>query len=432
MLDRCRPDHAADLEAIEMAVRCSMHAMGAVVITKLVEQIGAASQGGPVYCPQGHQASLAGYRSKQLLTILGLVPLDRAYYHCEPCRQGVIPLDLALDISGTSFSPGVRRLMAYVGGKESFEQGREDLEILAGIRVETKQVERVAEGIGSQIEMVVAAEQEAVFAGTIAPMFPVFPVSKLYVAMDGTGVPMITRETAGRVGKNSDQAKTREVKLCCLFTQTTTDEKGRPVRDPQSTTYTGAIESAAQFGRRVYAEAVRRGLERAGQVIVLGDGAVWIRHLTEEHFPSAIQIVDLYHAREHINELASLLFGRNTNTMRRWTDSRIDQLDRGRIEELVASFRRLRSTHPDAQDQLQREIGYFQLNAERMRYEKFRSQGLFVGSGVIEAGCRTIVGQRLKNSGMHWSVRGANAIVHLRCCQISERFEEFWENRASA
>ncbi len=412
-----------------MALRSSMHQVGGLVIGNLVGELGSIAEHGSVCCPKGHLTSFVGYRRKQLLTVLGLVPLERRYFYCEPCQQGVIPLDLALDVSGTSFSPGVRRLMAYVGGKESFDQGHEDLEILAGVRVETKQVERVAEAIGSQIERVATAEQEAAFAGALVPLLP---VSRLYVAIDGTGVPMITRETTGRAGKNSDQAKTREAKLACVFTQTTTDESGRPIRDPQSTTYVGAIESAEQFGRRVYTEAVRRGFERAAQVVVLGDAAIWIRHITEVHFPGAIQIVDLYHAREHISELGKLLYGRAPLTMRPWIDSRIEQLDLGRIEELVSSLRRLRPPDALAQEQLRREIGFFEGNADRMRYDQFRSQGLFVGSGVIEAGCRTIVGQRLKNSGMHWSLRGANQILHLRCCQLSDRFEDFWENRVSA
>lgn len=429
MLDRFEQSGSLDLESVEMALRSSVHEMGGIILGKLVGEMGSITERGTVCCPKGHRAQVVDHRRKQLLTVLGAVALDRAYFHCEPCQQGVIPIDVALDVSCTSFSPGVRRLMAYVGGKESFDQGREDLEILAGIRVETKQVERVAEATGAQIELLAASEQEAAFAGTLVPMFA---VSKLYVAMDGTGVPMMTRETAGRKGKSSDQAKTREAKLACLFTQTATDESGRPVRDPQSTTYTGAIESAEQFGRRVYAEAVRRGLDRASRVIVLGDGAVWIRHITEEHFSSAIQIVDIYHAREHLSDLGKIIYARDPITMRRWTDSRIEQLDMGEIEDLVSSLRRLRPAADSAREQLRIEIGYFEGNADRMRYEQFRRQGLFVGSGVIEAGCRTIIGQRLKSSGMHWSLRGANEIIHLRCCQLSGRFEEFWENRASA
>jgi len=81
---------------------------------------------------------------------------------------------------------------------------------------------------------------------------------------------------------------------------------------------------------------------------------------------------------------------------------------------------------------LEREIGYFEKNKDRMRYNEFRRQGLFVGSGVVEAGCRTVIGQRLKQSGMHWTVKGANSIIALRCCFLSNRWEDFWEYRACA
>jgi hypothetical protein len=319
--------------------------------------------------------------------------------------------------------------MAHVGGKESFDCGREDLEMLAGIQVETKQVERVAEATGIEIERSAACEQVAALEGRLGS---IATPKILYIAIDGTGVPMRSQETKGRVGKASDQAKTREAKLGCVFTQSQLDESGYPVRDPESTTYTGAIESSELFGRRIYAEAVRRGLEHAGAVVVLGDGAVWIRSIVEEHFPDAVQIVDLYHAREHISALAKLLYSSDPGMMRRWTHSRVEQLDQGLIEDLVASLNRIHPTDSFASEQLRKEIGYFEINAPRMRYADFRSRGLFVGSGVIEAGCRTIIGQRLKNSGMHWSVRGANAIIHLRCCQLSNRFDEFWDRRACA
>ena len=412
-----------------MSIRSWSHQAGANILAAFVEIGSTRMPQQEIRCPNGHAVRFAGYRHKQLLTVLGELSIQRRYYHCEVCQSGVIPLDAALDVIGTSFSPGVRRLMAHVGGKESFDSGREDLEILAGIQVETKQVERVAEATGIEIERSSACEQVAALEGrlgsTSAPKV-------LYITIDGTGVPMRSQETKGRIGKASDQAKTREAKLGCVFTQSQFDESGYPIRDPDSTTYTGAIESSETFGRRIYAEAVRRGLDHAGTVVVLGDGAVWIRSLVEEHFPDAVQIVDLYHAREHVNALGKLLYGSDPAMMRRWIHSRVEQLDQGLIEDLVASLKRIHPTDSIACEQLRREIAYFEINAPRMRYADFRARGLFVGSGVIEAGCRTIIGQRLKNSGMHWSVRGANAIIHLRCCQLSNRFDEFWERRACA
>jgi hypothetical protein len=386
-------------------------------------------QGPRLPCGEGHQAAFVAYRRKRLRTVLGLVRVRRAYYHCAPCGAGLLPKDRALDCVGTSFSPGVRRLMGRVGGKEPFAEGRQDLEALAGIPVQTKAVERVAESLGEQVEAVARIERAAALAGKLLPLHPGVP--KLYLAIDATGVPMVPRETAGRPGKDATgAAKTREAKLGCLFTQTRLDDRGRPLRDPDSTTYVGAIEPAEAFGGRLYAEAVRRGVQRAAHVIVLGDGAVWIWGLAEEHFPGATQIVDLYHAREHVAELGKLLYGAGGAEATQWRAARSAELDAGAIDQLLAALGRLRPRGEEAQEAVRKARGYFETNAPRMRYAAFRRQGLFVGSGVVEAGCKTIVGQRLKCSGMRWTVRGANAIIALRCCELSGRWEDFWEARA--
>ena len=321
--------------------------------------------------------------------------------------------------------------MGQVGGKEAFDDGRKDLEVLAGIEVTTKAVERVSEAVGQQIEQQSRRDREAVLAGKIIPFVSKAEIPKLYVAIDGSGVPVVARETEGRKGKGDmGQAKTREAKLGCVFTQTTVDEKGYAVRDEGATTYVGAIETAEAFGGRIYAEAFRRGLEQAIKVIVLGDGAKWIWGIAEEHFPGATQIVDLYHAREHLANVAKLVYGVQSPRCLQWLSARQEELDKGDVETLVAAIRRLRPQDDTLREAVKKECEYFQTNAARMRYGEFRRQGLFVGSGVVEAGCKIIFGQRLKLSGMHWTVRGANAIIALRCCQLSGRWEEFWESRA--
>jgi len=412
-----------------MAIRSSMHEVGAILLGQLL-QADTGYRGARVPCGRGHQAGFSEYRTKTLQTILGSLTIRRAYYHCVSCRGGVIPRDAELDIAGTSFSPGVRRLMGRLGGKEPFEEARGDLEALAGITVQTKQVERVSEAIGEQIEAVSRKERKAALAGKVVLLHS---VPRMYVAIDGTGVPMVPRETQDRPGKDgTGPAKTREAKLGCVFTQTGLDEEGRPVRDEGSTTYVGAIESAEEFGRRIFTEAIRRGSRRAGLIVILGDGAPWIWTLADEHFPGAIHIVDLYHAREHLAELAKILYGPGTPKAKAWAALRIVDLDAGDVEKLIFTMTRLRPAAPAQRDALRRSIAYFQTNAPRMRYADFRRQGFFVGSGVIEAGCKTIAGRRLKQSGMRWTVRGANAIVALRCCELSGRWESFWEARSAA
>lgn len=339
-------------------------------------------------CGKGHRAEFIEYRDKQLLTALSPVEVKRAYYHCKDCKDGVIPKDRDLDTVDTSFSPGVRRMMGQVGGKEPFEEGRRDLEDLAGALVKTKAVERVSGAIGKQIETTWQGERELALSGKVVPLKA---VPKMYIAIDGTGVPVVSRETEGRQGKDeTGKAKTREAKLGCVFTQTELDENQRPVRDENSTTYVGAIETAEAFGIRIYAEAIRRGVTRAGKVIILGDGAHWIWGIAEEHFYGVIQIVDLYHAREHLAVIAKIVYGASAIKSQEWIDARREQLDAGEVEAVIASMRRLRPSHTKVQEEVLTAMDYFHKNAERMRYADFRKQGLFVGSGVVEAGCKMI------------------------------------------
>lgn len=425
-----RKEEALDLEALEVALRASLHHAGAAALGVLLSECGSPAR--RVACECGLQARHHDRRSKRLLTALGPAEFARGYYVCPSCGRGQSPHDRELDVEGTEFSPAVRRMMASVGAETSFQQGRQQLELLAGLEVPTKAVERQAEAIGADIE---AGQQKEIGCAKQLDLpeicTPAVPV--LYLEMDGTGVPVTKKEREGRVGKKEGQpARTREVKLGCVFTQTAIDQKGRPIRDPHSTSYVAAIETAEEFGLRLYTEAWRRGWSKARQKVVLGDGAIWIWNLAEQHFPSAVQIVDLYHARQHVWELAAKLFANDERARRQWASIGQYLLDQGEIEALVTILRQLRPDHEKLAADVENDADYFARNAERMRYPKFRAQGLFVGSGVIEAGCRTVVGERLKCSGMFWSVRGANAILALRCCRLNGSFEDYWESRARA
>ena len=419
-----------DLEAVEMAVRRSMHSAGAAAVSRLLSDTSRQPQRRPCSC--GGEAPFHSLRPKRLLTVLGPVTFERAYYVCAGCHQGQSPRDRELEVEGSEFSPGVRRMMALVGGESSFDQGREQLELLAGLEVTAKAVERQAEAIGADVE---AREQDHIHRAKQLelPVVCGASVPILYLEMDGTGVPVVKAETEGRVGKMESQpAHTREVKLGCVFTQTTTDQEGRPVRDDDSTTYVAAIETAEAFGLRLYTEAWRCGWSRAHKKVVIADGATWIWNVADQHFPGAIQIVDLYHARQHLWELSAKLFPSQEKARKHWTARCLRQLDRGKIEALVRILGHLRPANLELAKIVRNEADYFQRNRRRMRYPVFRAQGLFVGSGVVEAGCKTVIAARLKRSGMFWTVRGANAIIALRCSRLSRRFEDYWDSRSRA
>jgi hypothetical protein len=268
-----------DLEAVEAALRTAVLATGAKVLGVLLEGIGCGRREQPLQCHCGAIMQSKGIEEKTLLTIMGPTPFQRSRYECDDCGEVRYPGDEELDIVGTTRTPGVRRMMARAGSRQTFKEGKDDLKVYAGIEVSAKDVERVSERIGEQVETWQAAEREKLLQiEAPSPTDKNIPV--LYVEMDGTGVPMVKSETDGRKGKQPDgTAKTREVKIGCVFTQTTRDEKGRPVRDPESTTFVGAIEAAEDFGKHIEAEAIRRGLFNAHKLVVLGDGAAWIRGL---------------------------------------------------------------------------------------------------------------------------------------------------------
>ena len=417
-----------DLEAVELAFRTALHSAGAAGLAELLREPGPIPT--TVSCACGHHARYKDMRCKPILTVLGPTHMFRAYYWCSHCRQGQFPADGARDIENTEFSPGVRRMLSVVGSEcSSFDRGRQQMELLADLEVTAKAVERVTETIGADI----ARRQQEAIQRTMQLELPVAvgqSIRTMYVQMDGTGLPMVAKETQGRAGKGDDgRAHTREAKLGCVFTQTTVDDQGRPLRDEQSTTYTGAIETAAAFSRRIYTEAHQRGWSRAQVKVVMGDGADWIWNICEEQFPGAIQIVDLFHARQHLWDLGGQLHPNDEKSKRKWVMPLQRLLDQGKIEKLVTKLRFLVPDNSELAAAVRAEANYLERNAERMRYPKFRMRNLFVGSGVIAAGCKTVMGSRLKRSGMFWTVRGANAVIALRCCRHSRQFDDYWEHR---
>ena len=416
---------------MEVAIRTAMTQLGG----SLLQQLLAADTGhrGPrIDCGAGHSAQFVGYRDKRLDTVLGPITLRRAYYHCVQCKRGIAPRDDDLGVTSVSLSPGLRSMTARAAAVEPFAAAADLLAELAGVRLTDKRVERSAEADGGAVAERIVAESAAIAQRTL-DVLPAStatgddkPPDKLYIAIDGTGVPMVPAATAGRAGKSGDgRARTREVKLACLFTQTTTDEQGRPVRDPGSTSYLGSFAPVDQFATLVAAEARRRGADDIRQLVVLGDGAPWIWNLATAILPEATPIVDIYHAREHLHSLTATLAPVLGDQRDDWLTARLADLDAGEIEHLVAETTR-RPLHDGTAEDAVKALTYFKTNAHRMRYRYFRELGMFVGSGVVEAGCKSVIGQRLKLSGMRWNIPGATGILTLRCQHASGRSDQIW------
>ena len=416
----------AGLEAAELAIRAAVTEVGRLVLEPLL----AADTGyrGPrAGCGAGHQAEFISYREKTTDTVLGPVTLRRAWYHCAACGHGFAPKDAELGVAGETMSPGLAKMTGRAAAAVPFGPAARLVGELAGITLTGKRAGRRAEADGAAAAQVIEARAAAVTARQVIPLPPARPApDMLYICIDGTGVPMISAETEGRPGKAADgKAHTREVKLCCCFTQTSLDEKGRPVRDPPSSSYLATFAAAPDFGILMAAEARRRGAAHIRQLVVLGDGAAWIWNLATRHFPEATQIVDLFHAREHVHELARLLEFMLGDHKPGWLDARLADLDDGDIPAICTAARAFPLTGPKATE-LDTALGYFEHNAHRMHYARFKKLGMFVGSGAVEAGCKAIVAQRLKLSGMKWSVPGAYGILTLRCLDASDRWGEIW------
>ena len=392
----------------------------------MLDRLLAADRGyrGPrIPCGRGHEAVFAGYRDKSFDTVLGLVTVTRAWYHCAACGHGLAPRDAELGVAGASMSPGVAAMTDRAAAAVPFAQAAGLLEELAGVRLTVKRAERAAEASGAATAAAGRERARLIAARKLVPLPPSPLPDKLYAAIDGTGVPMTSRETAGREGKGEDgRARTREVKLAVFFTQNKLDDEGYPVRDRASASVIATFEPAAKFADLVKAEGIRRGADHVRQFTILGDGAPWIWNIATAKFPEATQIVDLFHAREHLHDLARKLEFMLGDRKDEWLAARLEDLDYGYIDGIVAATRRY-PLEGVKKDEINTALGYFENNAPRMRYHWFRQCGLFTGSGVVEASCKTVIGQRLKQSGMHWTVNGADAIITLRCHQASSTWE---------
>jgi hypothetical protein len=388
------------MEAIEMAARRQVVCVAARAIQQRLNADTSDHVGPTVSCACGQPARYAGRHAKTFTSVLGPLTLERAYYHCESCKSGFRPRDHALGLENMSLSPAVTRMVGLVGAMVSFAEGHELLHELGGVDVSIKNVERGAEALGREI-----ADDERRAVQSPPADQPTAPT--LYLGMDGTGVPMRACEVEGRAGKQPDgTSKTREVKLVTIWSAEGRDKEGTPERDPGSVSYSAAIESAAQrdtdevpseFAARVQREATRRGFDTAARRAVLGDGAKWIWNLADQHFPDAIQIVDRFHAKQHLSDVGKAIYGATSDLAKGWARERHEQLDSGQIEALLLALR----THAGANEEARNCIKYIESNRHRMRYPEFRAAGLCTSTGVVEAGCKVAIGTRCKRTGMH-------------------------------
>ncbi len=408
------------VQELEVLVRTAVFKSANLMVGWLLQN--AADQIDAAYQPKPGQHS-KGRASTRIDGMFGSFPLERDYYYHEGKKQGHYPADAALGLE-SGYTPALARLMCLEGADESsYQKAEQHLAETGGIHVCGRQIQRLVQRVGAAAQQ--WQEREAKPGGTTAPI--------MYVSADGTGVPMRKEELAGRAGKQPDgSAKTRLAYLGCVFTQHKTDEQGHPVRDYESTTYVSSFGSIEEFGPSLRQDAIRRGLALALQVVLLIDGAEGLANMGRLCFPTATQIVDFYHAMEHAGKVLVALLGSKEHPdyqarLGRWAKRLLND----KVEQLIAQSRKQCDGKPQA-EAVEKELGYFLNNIARMQYGTFRRKGFFIGSGVIEAGCKTVIGARCKQSGMFWGEPGAQNVLALRCIHSSRRLGQFWLERLNA
>jgi hypothetical protein len=408
------------IQQLEVLLRTAIFKPANHLVSLLLQE--AADRIDATYRPQPGQQR-KGRVPIQVQGLFGSFSITRDYYYHPGKKQGHYPADAALGWEG-GYTPALARLLCLEGADEtSFQKAENHLQETGGITVSARQIQRVVQAVGQDAQ---EWQQREVQITECAPCDA--PV--MYVSADGTGAPMRKSELVGRPGKQADgTAKTRQVYLGCVFTQHRRDEEGHPIRDWESTTYVSSLDSIDAFGPMLRREALRRGMGQAGQVVVLIDGANGLEHMGKDCFKDEVQIVDFYHAMDHAGDVLLSLLGSKDHPeykprRRRWAK----RLLRNGVHNLIRETRQEAILLGRA-EAVEEQLGFFVHNVARMQYGTFRKQGFFIGSGVIEAGCKTVIGSRCKQSGMFWSVPGAENVLALRCIHASRRLDAFWKFR---
>ncbi|MDW8101103.1 MAG: ISKra4 family transposase [Anaerolineae bacterium] len=406
------------LEEIEQKTLAVLREGGQAFLTGLLGLCTPAYPEDAIPCSCGQTAYYQRKRPATVLTLLGTVTLNRPYYLCPSCHHGTVPLDQKLGICAGGLSGGLANALALAGVQLPFEEAAQLVSRLTGVSVCPNTVREATEGLG---RVVVEKEREAVEAAwnLATPHLPPLPEEvpqRLYVSMDGTVV-------------RTWEEGWKEMKIGAFYTTTAPPPSQRSdaweVR-AQGVSFYADFAHPEAFGRALWLEGYRRGVTQAREVVAIGDGAHWIWNLVEEHFPGAIQVVDWYHASQYIWEVAHAAWGEGGQEAQVWAEKRLDELWEGQVETVIGHCQEQAAVAGEAAHQA---VTDYTHNRERMRYPEYREKGIQIGSGTVESGCRHVIGCRLKEAGMSWSVEGARAVAHLRARLKSGRWEETMAQR---
>ena len=346
-------------------------------------------------CPHcQRRMNLLGRRARYMVTSVGTLCLPRHVYYCRTCRCTMAPLDVALEMGQRQESKTVRQWCVRLGAALPYAEGAAVLRRLTSVALDAATIEELSVAAGTAL---LALQRTRAQAG--AP-----PEGPLYIGIDGATMRVRNR-----------QRPCQEVRVGTVFTTEPGTDRPRLARKE----YVAELGSLEQFGATLWACAERWGVMDAGQVVVLGDGAKENWGLAALYFPGAIEILDFYHACQHLREVRLACFPSTSKAGDRWLATQCSPLKRGWWERVVAAMQALPVRSARKLKILTRECAYFTTNRQRMRYSYFRRLGLYIGSGVVESGCKQVVTRRMKVSGARWAAQRAQAILCLRCAYLT-------------
>jgi hypothetical protein len=345
-------------------------------------------------------------------TLFGPVNINRHGYYDAQTGSSRYPLDEALQLI-EGFTPALAKLTCRFAAREPYQIASDELLASTGLSVDPRRIQRLVQKIGPAFQRLQASSP---------PQKDKVP--RMYVMADGTGIPMRPDVLKGRKGRQADgSAKTQEVKVGCVFTEHP-QEGSPPSRDPASTTYVATMQSSHEFGPMLRAEAIRRNIGGAKEMVFISDGAHYFKEIARVYFPQATWILDFYHAAEHLHEVVGVLYDPATKKAQKLAKQWTRWLLNDKVDRFISRARELAA--PELMDDINKKLQYFENHREGMLYGTFTQKGFFIGSGVVEAGCKTLIGKRLKQSGMFWSEDGAENILSFRSAIFSRTYDNIW------
>ena len=392
-------------QAVLEASRRIAEAMMAAAVKKLDER--ATYEGPRLTCDCGGKARFVGYRKRWIRTMCGDVQVSRAYYHCKDCHTGMSPWDEEQGLGERIWSPGLKSLVGEMCARLTYSEVSGLLERVLGFGVEESSQQDIVQGLGRRMR---EEEQSLIsrYFDEEETVVPELEARRLYVCIDAA--------------KAHTDGTWHDIKTGVVFGgEPSIDKTGRIVDRMVDARYVAAQESSDLFGRRIYLRALLSGIENAREVVVLGDGAEWIWNIVGMHFSGCIEILDYYHACEHIYKLSVVLYGEGSENGKRWAETHCLRLKESGPESLIRSLKRRKGRTRAEKEALRLELGYFEDHKKRMDYPSYISMGLMIGSGPVESACKVVVGQRLKQAGMRWTREGADAILALRTAVLSDQ-----------